>query len=64
MFRGVLLPAGSHLVRFAYRPRNFYAALAIGVATLAVLTAGALVALARKRRPAAHIQREISLLNK
>jgi hypothetical protein len=64
MFRGVLLPAGSHLVRFAYRPRNFYAALAIGVATLAVLTAGALVVLARKRRPTAHIQREISLLNK
>lgn len=40
MFRAVLLPAGSHVVRFAYRPRSFYMGLVIALVTLAILAVG------------------------
>lgn len=35
LFRGVLLPPGSHIVRFLYRPRTFY--LGSGIALIALL---------------------------
>lgn len=50
MFRAVLLPAGSHVVRFAYRPRSFYGGLAIALVTLAILVAGGFLTGVRRSR--------------
>jgi len=33
-FRGVALPAGTHIVEFLYRPRSFALGLAVSLATL------------------------------
>ena len=35
--RGVVIPAGEHLVRFEYRPRSFYIGAAISVLSLGTL---------------------------
>jgi hypothetical protein len=40
VFRGVLVPAGEHLVEFVYRPHLFYLGLALSGLSLAILAAG------------------------
>ena len=47
LFRGVLLSAGKHIVRFVYRPSSFYAGAAISLAAL-ICTAGAGLLWARR----------------
>ncbi len=52
MFRGVLLPAGAHIVQFSYRPRSFYlGALLSGITALLLIGAGFFQ---RAKRSAAH----------
>jgi hypothetical protein len=38
LFRGVVVPAGSHVVRWTYRPMSFVVGSVVSVATLVVLT--------------------------
>ncbi len=48
MFRGVVVPAGRHTVRFVYRPKSFYAGLSITGTALLVLV---IVGLIPRRKP-------------
>ena len=50
MFRAVLLPAGSHVVRFVYRPHSLYKGLAIALMTLAIVVAGGVLTRSRRDR--------------
>jgi uncharacterized membrane protein YfhO len=50
LFRGVLLPAGKHAVRFRYRPKSFRRGASISGFTLAALLAGGIGAAKRRRR--------------
>jgi hypothetical protein len=52
MFRAVLLPAGTHVVRFAYRPRSFYGGLAISALTALILVLGAFITRSRNNQRA------------
>jgi hypothetical protein len=49
-FRAVAVPAGSHRVTMAFRPRTWYSGLAISLVTVLGLLVASGVALARKRR--------------
>ncbi len=55
--RGVMLPAGQHLVRFEFRPRSFYygvAISAISLLALVVIFSKALILSARRKRLLSH----------
>ncbi len=49
-FRGVAVPAGNHLVKFAYQPRRFYLGVAVSLGCLLSLTGLGLVSLAKRKR--------------
>ena len=48
-FRGVAVPAGKHLVRFAYQPRRFYLGATISLISLAILAGLILVSWAPRK---------------
>lgn len=49
-FRGVAVPAGNHIVKFAYQPRRFYLGVAISLGCLSVLFGLGFVSLTRRKR--------------
>lgn len=49
-FRGVMLPAGEHVVEFDYAPRSFAVGLAISLATIGGVVIGSLIASRRRAR--------------
>jgi uncharacterized membrane protein YfhO len=49
LFRGVLLPAGDHTVRYAYKPVSFYAGAGISAVTFVLLIPAAFFARKRTR---------------
>ncbi|HKP37215.1 MAG TPA: YfhO family protein [Pyrinomonadaceae bacterium] len=53
-FRGVVVPAGKHLVRFEYRPRLFYLGVLLSAASGMVICGFVLVPVFRKRKNANH----------
>jgi hypothetical protein len=49
-FRGVLVPAGQHVVRFSYRSRHFYLGVAVSVASLLILVSGLWLCVLKRRQ--------------
>ena len=48
--RGVLVPAGQHVVKFSYQPRRFYLGVAVSLGSLLLLLGLAVTDLMRRRR--------------